>query len=304
MDYKKIIKKPETRYKMLSVFNWVPDEVMIKWQYRIKLKRKLDLKNPKRFTEKLQWYKLNYRNPIMHQCVDKFEVRKYVEKKGLKNILNETYGIYDNINNIDFDKLPSKFVIKATNGGGGLNIIICNDKDKFDKENAVEMMHNWLNCKFKKSLGREWAYEGNSNKILIEKYLEENDEELSGINDYKFLCYNGKVEYIVFDGDRYVKHKRNIYDRNWNYIDIKTDCAKLGDIIKKPENLSEMIDIAEKLSSEFPFVRVDLYSIYGKIIFGELTFYPWSGYVQFEPDEYDFILGKNFKLKNNKKVEK
>lgn len=304
MDYKKIIKKPETRYKILSRFNWLSDEMMIKLQYKIKLKRKLDLKNPKRFTEKLQWYKLNYRNPIMHKCVDKFNVRKYVEEKGLKDILNEVYGVYDNIDDIDFTKLPERFVIKATNGGGGLNILICDNKKKFDEENALKEMDNWLKLKQKKSLGREWAYEGNVNKIIIEKYLEENDNMLSGINDYKFLCYNGKVEYIVFDGDRYVRHKRNIYDRNWNYIDIKTDCAKLGDIIKKPENLSEMIDIAEKLSSEFPFVRVDLYSIYGKIIFGELTFYPWSGYVQFEPDEYDFILGKNFKLKNNKKVEK
>lgn len=294
MDYKKIIKKPEIRYKILSMFNWVPDIIMIKLQYKIKMKRKLDLKNPKRFTEKIQWYKLNYRNPIMHQCVDKFEVRKYVEGKGLKDILNEIYNVYDNIDNIDFKKLPNKFVIKATNGGGGLNILICEDKEKFDIEHALKTMNSWLNIKQKKSFGREWAYEGNSNKIIIEKYLEGNDEHLSGINDYKFLCYNGKVEYIVFDGDRYIKHKRNIYDRNWNYIDIQTDCEKLGDTIKKPENLEKMIGIAEILSKDFPFVRVDLYSISGKIVFGELTFYPWSGYVQFEPDEFDFSLGKQF----------
>lgn len=294
MDYKKIIKKPETRYKILSLLNWIPDKVMLKIQYRLKLKRRLNLKNPQRFTEKIQWYKLNYRNQLMHQCVDKFEVRKYVEKKGLRKILNEMYGIYDNVESIDFDKLPEKFVIKATNGGGGLNIIICDGKEKFDKEKALILMKKWLKCKFKKSYGREWAYEGNTNRILIEKYLEGNDEEFSGINDYKFLCYNGKVEYIVFDGDRYVKHKRSIYDREWNYIDIQTDCDKLENIVKKPNNLAEMIEVAERLAEDFPFVRVDLYSINGKITFGELTFYPWSGYVQFNPDEFDFELGKKF----------
>ncbi|MEI3356183.1 MAG: ATP-grasp fold amidoligase family protein [Clostridia bacterium] len=297
MDYKKIIKKPEIRYKILTLFNWIPDKLMLKFQYRVKLKRKLNLINPKRFTEKLQWYKLNYRNPVMHKCVDKFEVRKYVEEKGLKYILNEIYGVYDSADDINFNALPDKFVIKATNGGGGLNVLVCDNKEKFDTTNAIKMIRKWLNFKQKKSLGREWAYEGNTNKIIIEKYLEGNDENLSGINDYKFFCYNGKVEYIVFDGDRYVKHKRNIYDKEWNYLDIQTDCDKLGDCIKKPNNLSEMISVAEILAKDFPFVRVDLYSINGKIIFGELTFYPWSGYIQYKPDEFDFKLGKKFSIK-------
>ena len=296
MDYKKILKSRNLRFKILKLFSWIPDKTMIKIQYKMKTGRKLNLKNPQRFTEKLQWYKLYYRNPLMKQCVDKYEVREFIKNKGLERILNECYGVYDKVEKIDFNKLPNKFVIKTTSGGGGNNIIICEDKSNFDKENTIAKLNEWIKQNPKKSFGREWAYEGNKNKIIVEKLLEGNDENLSGINDYKFLCYNGKVEYVVFDGDRYIKHKRSFYDKDWNYIDIQSDCDKLEDVIQKPEMFDEMKKIAEKLSEDFPFVRVDLYCIDGKITFGELTFYPWSGYVKYEPDEIDFKLGKNFKL--------
>ena len=297
MDYKKIFKSRNLRFKILNLLSWVPDKTMIKIQYRIKTGRKLNLKNPQRFTEKLQWYKLYYRNPIMKQCVDKYEVRKYVETKGLDYVLNECYGIYNSPDEIDFNKLPKKFVIKTTAGGGGNNIIICDDKNKFDKEESIKKLNEWIKLNPKKAFGREWAYEGNINRIVIEKLLEGNDENLSGINDYKFFCYSGKVKYIVFDGDRYVKHKRSFYDENWNYIDVQSDCEKLENIIQKPEMLDEMKNIAEKLSRDFPFVRVDLYCINKKITFGELTFYPWGGYVQYNPDEFDYKLGEKILLK-------
>ena len=296
MDYKKIIKNQNLRFKILNMFSWIPDKTMIKLQYRIKMNRNLNLKNPQRFTEKLQWYKLYYRNPIMHQCVDKYEVRDYIKSKGLENILNELYGIYNNPNEIDFKNLPNKFVIKTTSGSGGQNVLICQDKAKLDIEDTKKKLDYWLKLNPKKSFGREWAYEGTNNRLIIEKYLEGNDDNLSGINDYKFFCYNGKVEYIVFDGDRYIKHKRNFYDKNWKYIDIQSDCEKLGDIIEKPKMLDEMKKVAEKLSKDFPFVRVDLYCISNKIYFGEMTFYPWTGYVKYNPDEFDYILGKHFVL--------
>ena len=296
MDYKKIFKSRSLRFKILNLLNWVPDKTMIKIQYKMKTGRKLNLKNPQRFTEKLQYYKLYYRNPLMKQCVDKYEVRKYVESKQLGNILNECYGIYDKPEQVDFNKLPKKFVIKTTSGGGGNNIIICQDKNRIDKEETISKLKEWIKQNPKKSFGREWAYEGNKNRIIVEKLLEGNDEKLSGINDYKFLCYNGKVKYVVFDGDRYIKHKRSFYDENWKYIDIQSDCDKLEDVIPKPKMFDEMKKIAEKLSENFPFVRVDLYCVNKKIIFGELTFYPWSGYVNFEPDEFDFELGNHFKI--------
>ena len=142
-------------------------------------------------------------------------------------------------------------------------------------------------------------YKGVKPRIVIEELLEEKESEFSGINDYKFLCFNGKVEYIVLDLDRYVEHKRNIYDKDWNYIDVETDCKKYGDRVEKPQELKKMIEIAEKLSKEFPAVRIDLYCVNNKIYFGEMTFYPWTGYVKFYPDKFDIELGKKFKGEKN-----
>ena len=295
--YKKILKSQSLRFRILDMLSWVPDNIMLKIQYKLKLNRWPNLKNPQRYTEKLQCYKMNYRNENMHKCVDKYLVREYIESKNLKEILNELYGVYDSFKEINFEDLPNKFVIKSTNGGGGQNIIICDDKSKLDYESLEKTLDNWMKYIPKKSWGREWAYETNTNKIIIEKLLEGNEDNLTGINDYKFMCFNGKVEYIVFDGDRYKEHKRNFYDKNWNYLDIESDCQVLGDVIDKPQGLEEMKMVAEKLSKDFPFVRVDLYYIDGKVYFGELTFYPWSGYVQYNPDEFDFELGNLFDLK-------
>ena len=304
MNYKKIFKSQKLRFTILNLFSWIPDKTMVKIQYRIKLGRKLNLKNPKRFTEKLQWYKLYYRNPLMNKCVDKYEVRDYVKSKGLENILNELYGVYNKPEEINFDKLPNQFVVKTTSGSGGQNVFVCENKKELNKEELINKLNYWLKLNPKKSFGREWAYENTTNRIIIENHLEGNDEGLSGINDFKFFCYNGKVKYIVFDGDRYIKHKRNFYDKDWNYIDIQTDCDQLGNIIEKPKMLNEMKKTAEKLSKDFPYVRVDLYCINKKIYFGEMTFYPWTGYVQYTPDEFDYELGKDFELKEWSKNEK
>ena len=304
MNYKKIFKSQKLRFTILNLFSWIPDKTMVKIQYRIKLGRKLNLKNPKRFTEKLQWYKLYYRNPLMNKCVDKYEVRDYVKSKGLENILNELYGVYNKPEEINFDKLPNQFVVKTTSGSGGQNVFVCENKKELNKEELINKLNYWLKLNPKKSFGREWAYENTTNRIIIENHLEGNDEGLSGINDFKFFCYNGKVKYIVFDGDRYIKHKRNFYDKDWNYIDIQTDCDQLGNIIEKPKILEKMKKTAEKLSKDFPYVRVDLYCINKKIYFGEMTFYPWTGYVQYTPDEFDYELGKDFELKEWSKNEK
>lgn len=291
--YKKVFKSQRVRFAILNILKFVPDKAMLKLQYRIKLGRKLDLKNPRRFTEKLQWYKLNYRTKKMTVCADKYRVREYLQEKGLSDITCNLYGCYKSTDEIDFDKLPSKFVLKTTNGSG--TNILCSDKSKLDTIKIRKEIDTWLKrpCF---SLGREWAYKNIEPRIIAEEYLEDKESSFSGINDYKFMCFNGRVEYVVFDCDRFVGHKRAIYDREWNYIDVGTDCEKLCDVVKKPENYDKMCEIAEKLSTDFPFVRVDLYSIGEEIYFGELTFYPWTGYVQFEPDEFDMILGEKFVL--------
>lgn len=294
MDYKRILKSRKLRIIILDFLSFIPDKMMIKIQYRIKLGRKLDLKNANRYTERLQWLKLYYRNPVMKQCVDKYDVREYVKSKGLEGILVDCYGVYDNPQKINWSRLPQKFVLKKTNGGGGLNVIICKDKNSLNMSEIQKILLEWVKKNKNHSLGREWAYDGLKSRIVIDQYLENEENPQAGISDYKLLCFHGKVKYIVLDVDRFVDHKRNIYDREWNYINITTDHETYGDTIEKPAELEKMIEIAEKLSEDFPMVRVDLYLVQSKIYFGELTFYPWSGYVQFTPDSFDFELGKEW----------
>ena len=300
MDYKKIIKNQNTRFKILKFFNFIPDKTMLKIQYRIKTGRKLNLKNPTRYTEKIQWYKLNYRNPLIKQCVDKYDVREYVKSKGLAKILNELYAVYDNVEDINIDEFPEKFVIKTTNSSG--TNIFCKNKKNTSIEEIKEKVKKFLSLNNIKA-GREWAYSGIKPKIIVEKFLESKPIDVidRGIADYKFLCFNGKPEFIVYDIDRFIGHKRNFYDTNWKYLDVSSDCPKFGDVVEKPEKLDEMLEIAKILSEDFPAVRVDLYCIENKIYFGELTFYPWSGYVNFNPDEFDFTLGKKFDIERGRK---
>lgn len=292
MNYKAIFKTPAIRSLVLNLLSFLPDDLMLTLQYKIKLGRKPDLKHPKRFTEKLQWYKMHYRNPVMHQCVDKYKVREYVKSKGLESILVGLIGKYDSVEEVNWESIPEQFVIKTTNGGGGLNVVICKDKSKLN----IEEITTKLSCKRKKENygGREWAYYNSEPGIVIEQLLVNRRNPKAGVNDYKILCFNGHAKYVIVDADRYVGHKRNFYDREWNNLHVLSDCPAVDRELEKPENLSLMLDIAEKLSEDFPFVRVDLYNNEGQIYFGELTFYPWSGYVQFDPDEFDLELGREF----------
>lgn len=295
MNYKNIIKSRELRLKILSFLNWIPDKLMIKIQYRIKTGRKLNLKNPKRFTEKLQWYKLYYKDPLMAKCSDKYLVRNYVKEKGLSHILNELYGVYDYVDEINFNDLPDKFVLKSTNGGGGNNIIICKDKNKLDIEKAKKQMKKWI-IPQKNGGGREWVYYLYKPKIIAEKYIE---SENKGLIDYKFFCFNGdpKYLYVISERDFGNNAKFGIFDIDFNKLNYyRKGKSKMTEKIKKPENYEDMIEIAKLLSEDFPHVRVDLYNLNGKIIFGELTFFNASGYQIYEPDEFDFILGKEFIL--------
>ena len=291
--YKKIIPSKKLRFKIIKLFNFIPDKTMLKIQYFIKLKRILNLKKPIRYTEKIQWYKLNYRNPVMCKCVDKYEVRDYVSSKGLSSILNILYGVYNSFDEIDFDVLPEKFIIKTTNGSG--TNYICKDKSKLDKTELAKVISQFFK-EADASAGREWAYNGGIPKVIIEQLLEDDSTHDKSICDYKFLCFNGKPEYVVYDIDRFTNHKRNIYDTNWNDLHIESDCPCSEAVYPKPENFDEMLECARILSADFPAVRVDLYNINNKIYFGELTFFPWSGYVQYTPDSFDFELGEKFIL--------
>ncbi len=271
----------------------LPDKLLIRLRYFKVYGYFPNLKTPRTFDEKIQWYKLYYRNPLMTNLTDKFAVRKYIENKGLATILNELYGVYNSTNEINLSKLPNSFVLKATHGSS-MNII-CKDKNNLTWGECCRTMNRWLKTNYFYP-GREWAYKNIKPRLICEKYLE--NKEFHELIDYKFYCYNNKPEVLFVCTGRFSAEglKYNTYDMHWNkiYAYKGKPCSNL--IIEKPNNFSAMIDIAEKLCKGFPFVRVDLYSVKDQIIFGELTFYPDGGLVPFTPDNYNLVFGDYFKL--------
>lgn len=302
MNYRNIIKSRDLRVKLLTFLSWIPDNIMLRLQYWLQTGRRLNLKNPKRFTEKLQLYKMKYRNPDMLRCTDKYEVRKYIEEKGLGEYLIPLIGVYNSDEEIDYSKLPNTFVAKTTDGGGGNQVLICKDKATLSEEVFYIRLKGWLSArKVKKHVGREWAYENDFPRRIIIEELIGADNVKKDLSDYKFFCFNGKVSYIYGISDRKVgvSAQLGIYDRDFKKLDVSRNDERPQDIpLLKPLNFDKMISIAECLSKDFPHVRVDLYNIAGKIYFGELTFYDGSGYMTFTPDSFDFDLGKCFDITN------
>lgn len=296
MNYKRIIKSRALRVKILSLLSWIPDRLMIPLQYRIHTGRKLNLKNPKRFTEKLQIYKLKYRNPLMLRCTDKFEVRSVVEEMGLGELLIPLIGCYSSVNEIDFDSLPNEFVAKTTDGGGGNQVFVCRDKSTVNVNEFYALLNEWMRAPKTKPAGREWAYEnGYPRRIIIEELL--TDHKHSDIPDYKFWCFDGEPKYCQVIGGRRTNETIDFFDMEWNHMPFRglnKICENSTQEIERPSNFDELKLAAAKLSKGHPFVRVDLYTTGDHSYFGELTFYPASGYGSFTPDTWDESLGELF----------
>jgi len=273
--------------------NILPDKLFVNLFYREAYGYFPNLNNPKTFDEKLQWYKLYYRVPLMTTLTDKYEVRRYLEDKGFSGILNELYGVYNSVDKIDFSKLPERFVIKATHGSG-MNII-CKDKESLNWETSRRLMNKWLKRNWY-HFGREWPYKNIRPRLICEKYLE--NKEFKELIDYKFYCYNNKPEMLFVCTGRFSPGglKYSAYDMDWNRISVYKGRPSSDIVMEKPDNLQAMITIASELCQGFPFIRVDLYSVKGKIVFGELTFYPDSGIVPFTPDKYNYFFGDLFIL--------
>lgn len=300
MDYMKILKSRKLRLQLLRLFSFIPDKTMLQIQYRIKTGRKLNLKKPQRFTEKLQWYKLYYKDPLIISCVDKYDVRAYVESKGLGHTLLQCYGVFDRAEDVDFAKLPQRFVLKDTLGGGGNSVIIVSDKDKMDKDAVMAQMEGWVKQPHRvRDGGREWPYySGKKHRIIAEEFLEAEDPSL-GLVDYKAFCFDGKIEFSFGLCNRTLGGavKLSIYDRDFNKRDtLLSGYEDVEDRIQKPANYDQIVEVTEKLAEDFPHVRVDLYSNNGKVYFGELTFYSGSGYYVFNPDAFDVEIGSKFIL--------
>lgn len=296
MNYKSLIRSRELRLKILSALSWVPDRIMIPLQYRIHTGRKLNMNHPKRFTEKIQLYKLRYRNPLMLRCTDKYEVRKVVEEMGLKDILIPLVGVYDNVEEINFENLPSQFVAKTTDGGGGNQVLICRDKEQLGKDAFFNTLKGWMSMPKTKNAGREWAYEnGCPRRIIIEKLLVSDGHK--DLPDYKFFCFGGEVGFVYgIDGRNFGNGARlGIYTPDFEKMEVyRADEIVQAKPMCKPENYESMVSLARRLSEEFPHVRVDLYNVDGRVYFGELTFYDGSGYMGYSPDSFDFEAGALF----------
>lgn len=264
----------------------------LKEWYKERTGEELNLENPQTFNEKIQWMKLYDVTEIKAKLADKYLVREYVRDKIGEGYLVKLIGEWKKAEDIPFEDLPHKYVLKA-NHGCGYNIIV---KDKKDL-NIIETrdkLNKWLKCNFAYSAGLELHYKMIEPRIIAEEYLENTDGTL---NDYKVFCFNGKAKYIMFLKDRNTKLKMAFYDIDWNKMPFVYSYERLEEDIPKPNNLEELIGVSEKLAEGFPHVRVDFYiTNEGKLKFGEMTFTSYSGACMWEPPEYNKILGDLIEL--------
>lgn len=267
----------------------LPDKLYLKLKYRLIFGKKLDLKNPKNYNEKMQWLKLYDRKDIYTTMVDKFEAKKYVSKIIGKEAIIPTIGIYNKFEDIDFTKLPDKFVIKCTHDSGG--IVICKNKKELNIDETKKIINKYLKRKYY-YIHREWPYKNVKPRILIEEYLE--DKKSKSMLDYKLFCFNGKPKIMyISDGSHTENQHIAFFDMNYNYLDIKRkDYGEFKTLPKKPKNFSLMKEFAHKLSAGIPHLRVDFYEINGKLFFGELTFTTCSGYLPFKDEKWNEIIGE------------
>lgn len=297
MNYKKIIRSRTMRENILRALAFIPDETMLRMQYRIKTGRALHLKDPVRFTEKLQWYKLYYRNPDMIRCVDKYEVRTYLQERGFLELLPKCFGVFDSPDQLPVSQLPERFVLKDTLGSGGNAVLLCSDKSQADWKDIYKTAARWCATPLIRDGGREWPYySGKKHRILVEEYLQ---SEGGPLTDYKFFCFGGECAFVYVCTGRQNGSSVEIYFVSPTYQ--KLSVTRVGDepsgkLPEKPESFGEMVRLAETISAPFPHVRVDLYNIGGVIRFGELTFFNASGYMCYEPDSFDAEIGKRFSL--------
>lgn len=266
---------------------------LLQKEYKNRTGKDLDWKHLVTYNEKMQWDKIYNRDPRKTEFSDKFRVRKHIARVVGEQYLVPILGQWDSFDEIDFEALPNSFVLKMNNGSN-TNIIV-KDKAHFDKKEARKKFKRWMKIDYSLLCGFEMQYRAIKPKIIAEKYIETSSGDLW---DYKFLCFNGKVYFIWVDVGRYTKHKRNVYDKEWNLQPWNQfHYGNAEHSIDKPQNLDEMINIAEKLAADFSHVRIDLYNADGKIYFSEMTFTNGSGFEEIVPEEYGVMLGDLWHLK-------
>ena len=283
---------------------FLPDRVYLSLRYRCQVGSWIDWKKPRTFSEKIQWLKVYGFKPEYSKYIDKFAVKEIIANKIGREYIIPTIGVWTNVDDIAWLDLPNKYVLKITDEGGSNGVYICSNSNNFKRDEVVKKIAQIMNKKKRgKDIHREHPYEYIPRKIIAEKYIECNsmnqENELSDLTDYKFYCFNGKPRYCQIIRNRRTKETIDFYDMEWNhmpFVGLNPAAKNSLNPVEKPKNLNVMIDLCEKLSKEFYFVRVDMYNVDGTVYFGELTFYPASGFGVFEPDEWNYKLGDLLKL--------
>ncbi len=274
-----------------AIYRMTPDPWIYSIMYFKRFHRFINWRNPQGFNQKINYLKRYYRNPLQTVCADKYGVREYVREKIGEEHLNGIYGIYNTAEEINFDELPKEFVLKATHGNR-MNII-CDNKDDLDIAWARKTLNGWLKQNFYYH-SKEWQYKNIPPRILAEPLL----REMDSLKDYRFYCFNGVPQFIRVIYDRATKKpKEKLYKKNWEPIKGSWHFPEKQSELTKPDKLQEMIYIAEALSGEFPFVRVDLYNPGERILVGELTFHPGNGFLIGKPNTLDEEFGKLLKVR-------
>jgi hypothetical protein len=251
-----------------------------------------NLKNPVTFNEKLTWLKLYWRDPLAIKCADKYDVREFIRERGLADILIDLYGVYDNVEDIDFEQLPTRFALKVTHGCG--YNVICTDKEKLNWEEIKRKIQYWQGLSYYDH-SLEWIYKDIKPKIICEKFIETSDGKPP--KDYKVFCFNGEPEMLFVASDRINNQtKFDFYTSDWGHIPVKNHYPNSSGELPRPAELEQILEMSRKLSDGFPHVRVDFYIEEGRIIFGEMTFFHFSGNQPFEPFQYDIEFGKYLTL--------
>ena len=278
-------------YIIRHYVTWLPDELYLRILFFIETGKFLHLNPARTFQEKIQWLKLYNRRPEYCIMVDKIAVKEYVASIIGRQYIIPTLGVWNNFEEIDFNKLPDDFVLKTAGGGGSCGVVVCRDKKKLDKKSVQKKIEASLSFDIFNSY-REWPYKNVVPKILVEKFVSNGSD--TDLPDYKFFCFNGEPLYCQLIRNRHSNETIDFYDTEWNHLDFvglnpKAHNGRVS--AEKPINYDLMLEICKKLSLNIPFVRIDLYNIQGVIYFGEITFYPGSGFGRFEPNKWNEILG-------------
>lgn len=284
-----------------NFLRFLPDKLYISLRYRCQMGYWVNWKHPKTFTEKLQWLKVYNHRPEYTMMVDKYAVKQYIaDRIGWQHII-PTLGVWDKAEDINWDTLPKQFVLKTTHGGGSGGVVLCKDKMTFDKNVAIVKLNKSMSSDIYSAL-REWPYKNVKRQVIAEKFMIPNDklnDPTYDLTDYKFFCFNGVPKFCQVIRDRHTCESIDFYDMAWNhqgFVGLNPVARNGLTPVARPEHFDEMKGICKTLSANVPFLRVDLYEINGDVYFGELTFYPASGFGHFTPPEWNKRLGELIQL--------